>query len=229
MKGRTVYRPLSALLLAVAVPGAIAGQDVDAEGWQPEPVDPHAATIDLEARGGLALPVGSLKEFADPGALVGAGAALWLNDHVAVRLDGDAEILGGKSTEALPDTPDMRLYHYGAGLEFDVVGRAATEVWSLETTVGAGGTVLDTDPFVETDENRMEDVTRTFPNVNAGFAVGRTVAEDVKVSLGSRLFYTFLDDDDLDLLSRLRTNETLDDGISLPITFTVRWDLPRIG
>lgn len=224
MYARTLLRGCAAAALAVAVPATLNAQDPDPEGWQPEPV--VTPTFDLEARGGVAFPVADLKEYADPGGTAGLGAALWLNDHVALRLDGDVVVFDGKVLEAEPDTPDMNLWHFGAGVEFDVVGRADTETWTLEANAGAGGTVVDTNAFGNTDGGVVDDVTQTFPNVNAGFEVGRQVGEDFLITVGSQLFYTFLDDDELEGLSSLRPLETLDDGISIPLTLSIRWDLP---
>lgn len=230
MRKRDIVGSLTAAATLLALPGAALAQDMDAEGFDEEPVDTGMPTVDLEAQGGVAFPAGDLAKFTDVGVSMGVGGAFWLHDNFAVRADGDFADLNGERDGLVSEavTPDVTLYHYGLGVELDVPGRASNSAWDFEVNAGAGGTTFDTEAFLESGDRR-EDITKTYPNVNAGIALGREVTEDVVVSVRSQAFYTFVDERDLQPIADLRVRDELERAVSVPLTLSVRWDLPSGG
>lgn len=93
---------------------------------------------------------------------------------------------------------------------------------------GSRWTTLDTENFIETDGVR-EDITRTYPNVNAGLALGRQLAENFVFSIQTQAFYTFVDENQMEPINELRVRDDLERGISVPVTVSLRWDLPTGG
>lgn len=229
MKMRRLVRRVMIAAAALAVPVAVGAQDPDPEGIDDDRVDVGVSTIDLEARAGVALPVGDLTHYSDPGFSLGLGAAWWLTNHLALRVDGDlANLRGDEGGLVSPAaTPDLGLYHYGLGLEMDLPGRAVDNPWSVQVNAGAGATTFDTEEFIATNRD-LDDLTQTYPNVNAGAELGRKIGENLLISLSGQVFYTFLEDNDLGPLTELRTTEPLDAGVSLPITLSIRWDMPPV-
>ncbi len=229
IRTRDLIRSVTTAAALLAVPGVLLAQDPDPEGYDEDPVMTGSPTVDLEADAGVALPAADFMEFNDAGFAAGVGGALWLHDNVAVRADADFAHLNGEEEGLVAEavTPDMQLYHYGLGLELDVVGRSAPSPWNFAVNAGVGGTTLDTDDFLEepaADEER--DITKTYPNVNAGLELGRQVSEDVVVSVSTQAFWTMIDEVDLEPLSERRVTETLENGVSVPVTLSIRYDLP---
>lgn len=217
MSTRDLVRSFMAAAALLALPGALLAQDV--------------SRADLEAEAGVALPVGDLGKFADPGLGVGVGGAFWVHDNVALRADADFAGLSGEAAdEGLADegaTPGMNLLHYGVGVEFDIPGRGSPSLWEFQLNVGVGGTTLDTDDFLDTvAADEEQDITRTYPNVNGGILLGRRVAENLSINLRGQVFWTFSDDVDLAPLSDLRVRDDLERVASAPVTLSIRWDLP---
>lgn len=228
MRMTEIRRSTIMMATLVAVPVALHAQNMDAEGFDEESVMVGVPTVDLEARAGVAIPSADLLEYADPGASFGAGAAWWVSDHVALRADGTfANLQGDEGGIVNPVTaPDMNLFHYGGGVEVDVPGRSLATPWNLTINAGAGGTTVDTDDFIETGQG-LDDLTETYPNLNAGAEVGRKISEDVLVNVSGQLFYTFMDAEQMSPLAELRVTEgPIEAGVSIPVTLSVRWDLP---
>lgn len=230
MRKRDIVGSLTAAATLLALPGAALAQDMDAEGFDEDPVDTGMPTVDLEAEGGVAFPAGDLANFTDPGVSMGVGSAFWLHDNFAVRADGDFAALSGRRDALVSEavTPDVTLYHYGVGVEVDVPGRVSNSAWDFEVNAGAGGTTFDTEAFLESGDRR-EDITKTYPNVNAGVSLGREITEDVVVSVRSQAFYTFVDEQELQPIADLRVRDELERAVSVPLTLSVRWDLPSGG
>lgn len=216
----TFTRSTLAVATMLAVPMALSAQQMDNQSLQ---------AIDFEARAGVGMAAGDLEPFAKPGLHLGAGVGWWFNDHVALRGNADYSALEGDE-ETVPTpalAPGLNVLQYGLGLQFDVLGRdMVTNPWSVEVNAGAGGTTLDTDDFIE-DGSDMTDLTRTYPNVNAGAEIGRSITENFRVSLAGQMFYSFIDSDEMTELAETRPDEgPIDAGIVVPLTLNIRWDLP---
>ena len=235
MLARKHLQNITTVAALLAIPVALSAQDPDAEGWDDEGDQiAETATVDLEARAGVGMSAADLGEYTQPGLAVGAGAGFWLTDHFALRVDGDFSALGGDESgeTTAATTPDMNIYHFGGGLEVDLLGRDAVETpWTLEVNAGAGSSMVDTEDFLEnTDEGENADVTETVANVNAGAEIGRELSEDVLVSLSAQAFYMFLDEDNFNNLAELRPAAgSIQDGVNVPVTLSLRWDIPNPG
>ncbi len=104
-----------------------------------------ARNLSVEGRAGIGIPAGDLADMEDPGFSAGLGVSYKLTDRLRVRADGDLETLLGK---AIPNTlsayPDLKLWHYGAGLEADLL-RPILIPWRISAGVGAGATTFKFD------------------------------------------------------------------------------------
>ena len=213
----------------LAIPVALSAQDPDAYLGDDESMMSH---LELEAGAGIGMSAADLAAYTQPGLAVGAGAGFWVSPHVAVRVDGDFSALGGDASgiETATTTPDMNIFHFGAGLEFDLMGRdAAQSPWTVQMNAGAGGSTVDTENFLDiTDEDR--DLTETVANLNAGAEIGREISEDIMLTLAGQAFYMFLDEDKFNNLAELRPAEgSIQDGVNVPVTLSLRWDIPNPG
>ncbi|MDX1492872.1 MAG: hypothetical protein R3253_02270 [Longimicrobiales bacterium] len=229
MRTMRYIRSAAAVAALLALPGAVMAQDV--EGFDEEPVDNNAMTLDFEARAGMAVPAADYMEFTDAGIALGLGAAMWLHDNVAIRADGNLSALEGETDGLVSEapTPDANLYHYGVGVEIDVPGRASPGPWDFEINAGVGGTLYDTEAFIPTAQGPADDITKTYPQVNGGMTVGHQITEDIVLSVSGQAYYTFLDEADLQPISDLRVRETLENGVAVPVTLQLRWDLPPVS
>lgn len=186
--------------------------------------------LDLDVHGGAALPTNELTDYVEPGLDFGAGATWWLNDHVGVRIAGNVAALDGEDEEPQLTSamPNVRLWHYGGGFEFDVGGRDARSPWSLNAAVGAGATTFDTDLFLVPGGSIRDDITHTYPNVNAGVELGYDMSERVSAEVGTSAFVTFYDAADLTSLREMNpAADPLDVATLFPITATLRVQLPN--
>jgi len=230
MRNRVTTRSLALATALLAIPATAHAQVMEDDA----PYDEMASAFEAEFRGGMALPVEQFTEYADPGYHLGAGAAVWLNDHVGFRVDGDVSAFPGETpqTDEFEDIPDMRLWHAGAGLEFDVGGRDRDAAWSLQANVGVGATTLSTDEFLYEAPTEaspsMINVSETYPNLNGGVEVGYEATDNIELAVGTRAFYTFVDEAELEpLRERRAVTDPLENAVSMPVTATVRFDLPN--
>ena len=229
MRTSKVLKSMTAAAALLALPGTLLAQDMDAEGFDEETVMTGMPTVDLEADVGAAFPVGELGAFTDVGLGVGVGGAFWVHDNVAIRADGDFANLTGDDPSRIDEaiTPGMQLYHYGVGVEFDIPGRTSPSAWDFEVNFGVGGTTMDTEDFLDNvGEDEPRDITKTYPNVNAGLVLGHQVTENIVLGIRTQAFWTFIDDVDMQPLAELRARDDLTKGVTVPLTFSLRWDIP---
>ena len=231
MKSHMLMR-IFAVAAALALPMTLSAQDPDPEGYDPaEPQEVASPTFDFDGRAGVAVPVGDLEEYSQPGFAAGLGASWWLTDRFALRADGAMSKLTGDDGAPTTgvETPGLQLYHYGLGMEFDVGPDRFTSPWNVGLNVGAGGTTFDTEAFVDDGDGGEVDLTNTYGNVNGGLEIGRKVGENVVVSLAGQAFYTFVDEGEMTPLTALRPGSPIEAGVEIPVTLSVRWDLPRMS
>lgn len=222
MLTRKHLRSITTVAALLALPVALSAQ---------EDVVAEPASVDIEARAGIGMSAADLSEYTQPGLAVGAGVGFWLNDHFALRVDGDFSALGGDESGVATDAtaPDMNIFHYGGGVEIDLLGRAIENPWTLQVNAGAGGSTIDTEDFLDIPTIEA-DLTETVANVNAGAQIGRELSENVLVSLSAQAFYMFLDEDNFNNLAELRPAAgSIQDGVNVPVTLSLRWDIPNPG
>lgn len=211
----------AALVLAFAV--ALTPVEAQAQAFE-QPV-----TVDV--RGGMAVPLGDLGDLADVGPSLGAGVAYRVHPRVSVRGDLQVDVYSGADFDASsarqPSAPDMSLWHYSAGVEFDVT-QPGTSRWHVTADVGGGATTIDTDAFdepitnPETDEIEA-DFNATYATVHGGMTLGYDVHERVDVYGAARWYLTFTDEEETAVFDQLSpTTSAFDQASSVPITVGVR-------
>jgi hypothetical protein len=229
MLTRKHLRSITTAAALLALPVGLNAQDPDVYITDDEPM---TSNLELDARAGVGMSAADLTAYTQPGLAVGAGAGFWLSDNVALRIDGDFSALRGDDSgiASAETTPDMNIFHYTAGLEFDLLGRDAPNTpWSVRMSAGAGGSTLDTDDFLDVPVEEA-DLTETVANVNAGAEIGRDLTENVMLTVSGKAFYMFLDEDNFNNLADLRPAEgPIQDGLNIPVTLSLRWDIPNPG
>lgn len=185
--------------------------------------------VDLRARGGVAVPAMDLTEYANAGLHLGGEAAWWVNEYMAVRLDGNVDAMPGLDEDVAAPMPNMRFWNYGGGLDFDLMGRTSDSPLELQAKVGAGATTLDTEDLVDPPAGADEaDITQTYPNVNAGIEVGYRLAENVSAAVGTTALMAFVDEEDMAPVQALNpAAEPLERATMFPITARVQIGIPN--
>lgn len=139
---------LSSLLVAavgllLAAPG-LAAQDDFGEDDDFEDDD---AGVKLDARAGVAVPMGDLGDATDSGFAPGVGLSFLLSEQVALRADLDMSLLSDVAeddVDAATDdffNSDVKLYDYGGALEVNLMD-PSSDVFAL-LSFGAGATTID--------------------------------------------------------------------------------------
>jgi hypothetical protein len=181
--------------------------------------------VDLDVRGGLGIPTMDMNDVAETGGLFGLGVGLPIHDRVNVRLDGDVEILQGIEDEAAR-VPNHRLWHYHAGLEFQLLEDARS--FFVQPRVGLGGTTVDADVIDFPGGGEVPDeieFTETYFSLSAGLELGYQASSRVQVGLGSRGFVAFGEDEELARLTQLAPGVgNFDQVSSLPVYFFLRFN-----
>ena len=177
------------------------------------------SSLALAARGGVAIPVGDLDEVGETGGGFGVGLAWRVADRIALRLDGDLEIL---SEDLVGSTvmPRTFLWHYHAGLELDVTD-PETASWLVRVRGGAGGTTYDTQRFY-LDGDDFFDV---YPSVSGGLSLGRRFTDNLEVGVQGQAFITFADKERTMELTDLspRLLHPFEEASSFPVGLYLRW------
>ncbi|MFQ5889524.1 MAG: outer membrane beta-barrel protein [Gemmatimonadota bacterium] len=204
-----LFRRLSIVLGAVALLTTAAPEARAQSRWT------------IEGQGGIAVPTGDLADLEDVGAGFGIGIAYWVHPRIAIRVDGDADILSGVDAEgALPEAPDLNIFHYTAGVSVRLLDPEATR-WTLNLNAGAGGSTIDADDF--TVSGTTVDFSETYFALNGGLTIGYDVGPNVNVFVGGEAFVVFSDEDDTVVFSQLRSDvEPFDTAVTIPITAGIR-------
>lgn len=171
----------------------------------------------IEPRAGIAIPAGDLSDVADVGPGVGIGLAYRLTNRLAVRIDGDVDILSGLDASGTgPEGPDATIYHYGAGLQYALLD-PATNRWAIDVNLGAGASTFDVDDF--SVGGNVVDFSETYFTANGGLQVGYDVTPTVNVFGRGQAFLMFTDEDDTAVFSAF--NPDID-----PAGFDSAWSIP---
>ncbi|MFQ5530924.1 MAG: outer membrane beta-barrel protein [Gemmatimonadota bacterium] len=176
-------------------------------------------SVSVEARGGIAIPTSDLSDIADEGPSFGVGVSFPLNDRLAVRVDGDVDILSGKDASGPgSEGPDLNLYHYGAGLEYALVQPGGSR-WGLDVNVGAGATTFDSDEFDVM--GTPVDFSETYFTANGGLTLGYQVSPSVNVFVGGQAFVMFADEADTAVFAAISPEVDpagFDTAVTIPVT-----------
>lgn len=179
------------------------------------------SSLDLEVRGGAAVPAGDLEEVGATGGGFGVGAAWHVSDRLALRVDGDLEVFSEERVGGARGVimPRAYLWHYHAGLELDVLARE-TSPWRLRLRGGGGGTTYDTEVFFEGGDDFLD----SYVSVNAGVLAGRRVGTSLEVGVIGQLFVVFTDRDrTAELADRSPVLNAFSKASSFPVQLYLRW------
>lgn len=124
--------PAAGAVLAAACVAALLAAPVGATGQEP---------LAFELRGGFGLPAFDLADRADGGPAIGLDLSYRVADRVSVVAGGDLELLDGGDAAA-GVASDLNVWHYGAGLEAQLLQPRRT-YWRLSLGAGLGGTTFD--------------------------------------------------------------------------------------
>ena len=193
----------------------------------------------FDGRGGIALPVGDLKDVSDAGATVGAGLAYFLNPRFALRLDGNIDFLKGKdetAADAGSEAPDERLFHFVGGFEVHLTDPSTSRA---RFTIGAnaGGVVIDGDEFVV---NNFDGITNaplqgattttafedTYFQVGGSLRLGLKASRLVDLFVGGQVRWLFVDEDDTAPIAHFYGTTPFDSGLVIPIEGGIRINVP---
>lgn len=171
----------------------------------------------VDARGGIAVPASDLAELEDVGASFGVGLSYRLTPRIALRLDGDADILSGTDDEVSGSSaPDMNIYHYGAGLGLAILDPSRSR-WALDVNVGAGGSTFDVDTF--SAGGSTVDFSETYVTTYGGLTIGYDVSPNVSVFTRGQAYLALTDEEDTAVFSQISSE--IDAG-----GFDTAWTIP---
>jgi hypothetical protein len=156
---------------------ALAGSADGAAAQQP---------LAFELRAGAGLPAFDLADRADAGFAVGLDLSYRVADRVSVVAGGDVEFLSGEEriTPGGGGPPDLTAWHYGAGLEAQLLDPRRT-YWRLSLGGGLGGTTFDV-----SDGGGSETDFSVYGNLELGHEVSR----EADLFLGVRGWLAFAGD-----------------------------------
>lgn len=183
----------------------------------------------LEGQGGVGIPVGALEDLVRPGPTLGLGLAYWFHPQVAIRIDGDAELLRGRDLvgAATPRGPDIDIFHYGAGLQFEFTN-PWTSRWEVTVNAGGGGTTLDSEEFLlDVDpegEPLLEDFRATYFHLYGGIGIGVELTRHLHLFLDGQWYLVMADEEETSVLTQASPDleEGFDTASSIPLTLGIR-------
>lgn len=201
----------------------------------PAQVDAQTADrpLSVDARGGIAIPEGGLKNLVDVGPSVGLGLAYRVHPRVSIRADGQLDLYGGADFDSQTATqsaaPDVNLWHVSGAVEYAVL-RAGEGSWNVAVHGGGGITTIDSDSYVDgtvtnprTQEEEISFLESYF-TVNSGLRAGYAVNPMTTVYAGVRWYWVLTDAEDTAGLATLDPGElwAFDEAHSLPMTLGVQ-------
>jgi hypothetical protein len=186
-------------------------------------LDPDIEERDLSVmvRAGPSMPAADLAEITnDFGTALGAEVGLPLNRRLSVTVDGNVDMFNGATLAA----PDMRLWHYGAGLDLETTPRETP--WSVVLSGGLNATTMDSDVFDPADAD-SGDFTQTYLGINTGVQVGYEINESVDLALRGATFFVFADEEETSVLTDLNGTEAFGTAVTVPLTAQVNVAIPN--
>jgi len=190
-----------AALLAIGTPNTVRAQ----------------SRFSVEGRGGVAIPASDLADLEDVGASFGVGLAYDLSSRVALRIDGDVDILSGADSGVSGSSaPDLNIFHYGAGFAVRLVDPGASR-WNFDVNIGAGASTFDSDTF--SANGVSQDFSETYFTTNGGLRVGYDLSSSVNIYASGQAYLMFTDDADTAVFSQVSSEVD-------PSGFDTAWTIP---
>jgi hypothetical protein len=126
---------LGAALLGVGLPRTARAQEAR----------PESGFWTVDASGGIAVPVASLKDLEKAGPAAGVGLDYWFTPRAALRLDASADFLKGRAATdpgiLTGPVPDMTLWNYMGGVELRITPPDASS-FDLTADLEVGATTM---------------------------------------------------------------------------------------
>lgn len=170
---------------------------------------------------GAAVPTGGLADLEEPGPALEAGGAYALSSFLGVTLDGALDFLLADSRRG-PDVPDLRLWHYTAGLEARLAPPRSD--WTLRAGAAGGMTYVESDgyPVDGGAGAAIAEFGETYPSLAGSLRAGWRPASRVDLLAGVGARVVFFDDVDTAPLATLAfPDATGDAGFGTSATIPV--------
>ncbi len=167
-KSLSIAAVFTALLL-IATPAALSAQG--------------ASTFNVDARGGVEVPVSDMADVADLGPTAGASVRYRVHPRVDVRVDGELGLLSGLEGETA--TPDVELWRAMGGANVRILGAASPVDVSAHVLGGLTSYNTEIFPQVVFDPETGEavgDFGETYPTVAGGLEIGYPVFSSMNLS-----------------------------------------------
>lgn len=213
---------MTVMAMAVGLTGLTLGADAQAQ--MP---DDGGSEFEVDARGGISLPVSDLGDVADPGASFGLGATYWVHERIGVRVNGDAGLLTGLDADETGsgfESPDLDLYRYTGGVVARLTPRETR--WDVTANLGAGGATYSSDDFAAgtlvnpVTGEAVQDFSSTYFSTTGGLKIGYDVTERVAVFAGGQAYLDFADEEDTAIFGEVAPQEVEPGG------FDTAWTIP---
>lgn len=202
-----------ATLALLALPGTANAQD--------------ESGLSADVRGGLAVPVSDLADLTEAGPTMGASLRYRVHSRVALRLDGELDLLSGLDAEGNQSaTPDVELWRALAGVDVRVLPTASP--LRVTARVAGGVTSYNTAVFPDivfepVSGDPVGDFAETYPTASGGLEVGYRVAPSVDVFAGGAWTVMLTDEEDTAIFGQVRSGTGgFDRASTVPITAGVR-------
>lgn len=217
-----MYRIRHTLLVAAAL--VVAGL-----AWSPDAAPAQErARYQIDAQGGLALPVGATSDIWESSINSRLSFTYWFDESFGVRVDGSRDGLTGKDAADLSgpfNAPDATFWQATAGLAWEVLDPDDSFVLGFD--VGGGFANVSSDDFpadVEQPSGAPEpdfeitDFSETYPAFTAGVKVGYRFTPRFSAYLGGRGNYIGSDTQEMEDFAAFDPDT--------PVSFTPLWTMP---
>jgi hypothetical protein len=197
-------------------PAALQAQDGD--------VGPSAGTVSVDVRGGVAIPVAEMDALAQTGASFGGGVALHLSRRVALRADGEYQLLTGARTSDGVLFADMNSLNVTGGLEVHFLDPKTR--WTGTLSLGAGISTLETEATTDDGTAAPVDADLTHLALRGGSKLGYQVSDRVDIYLEPAVYLATFDRDETRPFAAVTGDVTpFDVGWTIPLQAGVRFHL----
>lgn len=189
-------------------------------------------TVQVDARGGIAAPLGDTRSIWETGFHVGLGVTYWLGPHFGLNADGSLDGLSGSDAGDLSgpfDAPDTRFWRYTGGVVARAFAPDETR-WRLDFRVGGGAATIAADDFSAEDEVpgdfpepdiEIMDFSETYAAVNGGVTLGYQFSRSVAGFVGARAAYIASKEEDFREFAGFDPEEA--------VSFSPLWTVPLHG
>lgn len=209
---RSCATGVAAALVLLVLPGTASAQD---------------AGVSADVRGGLAVPVSDLADLAEAGPSLGASLRYRVHSRVALRLDGEVDLLSGLDAEGdRSATPDVELWRALAGVDVRVLSTESPV--DVRARLAGGITSFNTAVFPDVvfepgTGDPVGDFSETYPTASGGLEVGYAVTPMVDVFATGAWTVMLTDEQETGIFGQLRSGTGgFDRASTVPVTAGVR-------